>query len=350
MHLKSITKKYYLIILIISIFIISGCALVRILNYKITDKEPQIIIRQQQEKILRRKIDGQEIDDEDKKDLFPVAIMVENNYEAWPLSGLNKAQIVIEAITEASIPRFVAIYANDDEIEKIGPVRSARPYYLDWITPFAPLYMHVGGSPESLRLIRSGSCNLNDLDQFFYYQYYWRDNKWRYAPHNVYTSSELINKALEDLELTESTDYQMWQYKEDLSADERPEQVNDVIISYTTTYYKVNWQYDREENDYIRYQKDKINKMSDGEWIRAKNIIVQINDMIVLDNIGRKKITTIGEGQAWIFRDGQVIEGKWVKESKEQREQYFDKEDKEIEFNGGTTWIQVIPSKDYLEF
>ncbi|MFC1598951.1 DUF3048 domain-containing protein [Patescibacteria group bacterium] len=350
MNLKQIPKKYYLILLLVIVFIVSGCALVRILNYKITDIEPQVIIREEQEEILRRKIDGQAIDDETKANLYPVAIMVENNYEAWPLSGLNKAQIVIEAITEASIPRFVAIYATDEDIAKIGPVRSARPYYLDWINPLAPVYMHVGGSPEALRSIRNNTYDINDLDQFFHYQYYWRDNKWRYAPHNVYTSSELIKEALADKELTEPEDYQMWSYKEDLQEDDRPEQVDDVIISYSNSYYKASWQYDREANDYIRYQKDKINKMSDNEWLRAKNIIVQINDMKVIDNIGRKKITTIGEGKAWVFRDGQVIEGRWVKESIKDREKYFDNEDNEVKFNGGVTWVQIIPSEDYLSF
>ena len=118
--------------------LVSGCALVRILNYKIEKNEPEIIVREEndQEEILRRKIDGMPIEDESEANLFPVAIMVENNYEAWPLSGLDKAQIVIEAITEASIPRFVAIFANTEDIEKIGPVRSARPYYLEWIEPF----------------------------------------------------------------------------------------------------------------------------------------------------------------------------------------------------------------------
>lgn len=336
----------YLIIFLAISLGLAGCSLVRILNYKVD--EPQLIFRDiLEDQVLRRKINGQEIKPEDNTNLYPVAIMVENAADAWPLTGLDKADLVIEAITEASIPRLVAIFANEENIKKIGPVRSARPYYLDWIEPFEPVYMHVGGSPEALRKIKN--YNLVNLDQFFNYQYYWRD-KWRYAPHNVYTSSDLIKEALADKELNEVVDYEMWQYKKDKELEDRPDEVDDIMLYYTNDYYKVNWQYNKEENNYIRLQAGKIQKMSDGEWIKAKNIIVQVNKMVVLDSVGRKRITTIGEGKAWIFRDGETIEGKWVKEAKEQRTKYFDNDDNEIEFNGGMTWIEVIPQEDYLRY
>ncbi len=349
LNFKLMKKPIYIIVFLLLIFVLAGCSLVRFLNYKIT--EPELIFREPNgEEVIRRKIDGAPIENEAATNLYPIAIMVENAIDAWPLSGLDKANIVIEAITEASTPRFVAIYANNETIEKIGPVRSARPYYLDWIEPFESVYMHVGGSPEALRKIRSDSYDLIDLDQFFNYKYYWRDNKWRYAPHNVFTSSGLIKQALEDENLKEPADYEMWQYKKDKDLENRPDKVNDITLLYTNNYYKVDWQYNKEENNYIRHQAGNIMKLSDGEWVKAKNIIVQVNDMYVLDQVGRKRITTIGDGNAWIFRDGEAIEGKWIKKSKDERIKYFDKDDNEIEFNGGTTWIEVIPDEDYLRY
>ncbi|MCX6744012.1 MAG: DUF3048 domain-containing protein [Candidatus Parcubacteria bacterium] len=337
-----------IIIVVIIIMAVSGCALVRILNYKIPEvnlnKQPVIT---EEENILRRKLDGQEVKTQEETNLFPVAIMVENMVDSWPQTGLDKANLVIEAITEASIPRFVAVYANNDEIKKIGPVRSARPYYLDWVEPFSPLYMHVGGAPEALRKIRSNVYDLMDLDQFFWSEYYWRD-KWRYAPHNVYTSSELINQALSEKGLDTPADYPVWQYKKDLDLEKRAEQVNDIIVNFSTQYYKVRWVYNRDENSYIRYQNGDIHKMSDGEWIKAKNVIVQVNAMEVIDSVGRKKIDTLGEGQAWVYRDGEKIEATWKKETIDDGLKYFDNDGKEIEFNGGTTWIEIIPNADYL--
>ncbi|MCX6740758.1 MAG: DUF3048 domain-containing protein [Candidatus Parcubacteria bacterium] len=300
-----------------------------------------------EEIVIRRKINGQEVKSQDEANLYPVAIMVENSADCWPQTGLDKADLVIEAITEASIPRFVAFYANNEEIKKIGPVRSARPYYLDWIEPFAPLYLHVGGAPEALQKIRSGKYDLIDLDQFFWSEYYWRD-KWRYAPHNVYTSSELIKEALTEKELTTPADYPTWKYKKDLEPEKRPEQVSDIKVNFSDQYYKVRWVYNREENNYIRYQYGDLHKMSDGEWIKAKNVIVQVNTMKVIDELGRKKIDTLGSGQAWIYRDGEKIEATWQKDSINDGLKYFDTNSNEIELNGGTTWIEVIPFSDYL--
>ena len=210
--------------------------------------------------------------------------------------------------------------------------------------------MHVGGAPEALAKLKSGQYDIINWDQFFHSQSYWRDTKWRYAPHNVYTSTDLIKEALADNELTQPVDYTLWPYKDDLAMEERPEEVNDITVLYTADYYRVDWKYNRKENDYIRYQHQALQKMTDGEWIEAKNIIVQVNEMSIIDDVGRKKIETVGEGKAWFFRDGQVIEGTWKKESKDEREKYLDNDGKEVKFNAGMTWIEVIPKDDYLKY
>lgn len=273
--------------------------------------------------------------------------MVENNFEAWPLSGIDKANLVIEALAESSIPRFEAFYANNDTIGKIGPVRSARPYYLDWADPYQALYMHVGGSPDALQLLKK--YDLVNLDQFFNDQYYWRDN-WRYAPHNVYTSSDLIKNALTDKNLNQAADYQAWKYKDDLELDKRPDQVNDIIINYTTKEYQAKWQYDKQDNDYLRYQGGDVMKMADGAKIYAKNVIIEVHNTVVLDDVGRKKITTIGEGKALIFRDGTLTSGNWQKDDAKSVTKYLSDKGEEIELNGGTTWVEIVPNEDILRY
>lgn len=344
-------KTIYIAIGLGIILILAGCTLVRILNYKINTPDNLFNLNinktGQEVNTLRRKIDGKIVEAQEKVNLYPVAIMVENNLEAWPLSGLDKANLVIEAPTESSIPRFLAFYANNEEIEKIGPVRSARLYYLDWAEPYQPLYMHVGGSPEALQLIKK--YDLVNLDQYFNDRYFWRDN-WRYAPHNVYTSSEKIQNALTDKELSAPFNFQTWKYKDDLELEKRPEQVSDIIINYTKDYYQAKWIYNREENNYLRYQNGEIEKMTDGAKIYAKNVIIEVHRMVVLDDIGRKKITTIGEGKAWIFRDGQMITGKWQKNDTGEITKYLDDKGNEIELNGGTTWIEIVPNEDILRY
>jgi len=285
---------------------------------------------------FRRKIDGVCLDSKEKTNLYPVAIMVENMYEAWPLSGIDKANLVIEAPVEGGIPRLLAVYASDENIPQIGPVRSARPYYLDWSEEFSALYLHVGGSPEALAKINT--YNIFDLNQFFNDQYFWRDKK-RSMPHNVYTSSDLIAKALTAKDLTE-VGYESWLYKDEAKLESRPTEVKDITIGFQDPIYLAIWKYNKETNDYTRYEGKKQQKI-DAVEIRAKNIAVQIANIQILDTIGRRRIVTISEGQAMVFRDGVAIEGKWKKPSRGARTKFFDSNGKEIEFNGGTTWIEV---------
>ncbi|OGB76296.1 hypothetical protein A2476_03145 [candidate division CPR3 bacterium RIFOXYC2_FULL_35_7] len=51
----------------------------------------------------------------------------------------------------------------------------------------------------------------------------------------------------------------------------------------------------------------------------------------------------IGEGDAYIFRDGEVIKVKWKKSERVSRTIYYDESGTEIEFNRGRTWISVLP-------
>src|SRR5690606_23920743 len=132
-----------------------------------------------------------------------VGIMIENHYDARPLSGLADASVVYEAPVEGNYTRFLAVFPEDAEVQKIGPVRSARTYYLDWVSEYPDmLYMHVGGSPDALEKIKTHG--IFDFNEFYRGWYYWRDSG-RYAPHNVYTSSALFQKAMDEYANTSST-------------------------------------------------------------------------------------------------------------------------------------------------
>jgi hypothetical protein len=117
-------------------------------------------------------------------------IMIENSPDARPQSGLQDAGVVYEAIAEAGITRFLAVF-QDSRPGYIGPVRSLRPYYLDFATPYQASIAHVGGSPEALATVRNG--HYRDIDQFFNSKYYTRI-KSRTAPHNVYTNFDWLDQ------------------------------------------------------------------------------------------------------------------------------------------------------------
>ena len=87
---------------------------------------------------------------------------------ARPQAGLNDAGVVFEAIAEAGITRFAAIYQNPSTAV-IGPIRSLRLYYLEWDTPFDCTIVHAGGADDAIAAVRNGGYK--DLTENYTYMY-----------------------------------------------------------------------------------------------------------------------------------------------------------------------------------
>lgn len=275
------------------------------------------------------------------------AVMIENHVDSRPQSGLARAPLVIEAEVEGHITRFLAFFPLDLEIEKIGPVRSARPYYLDWTKEFKALYAHVGGSPQALQDI--DIYNIEDLDQFFWSSYFWRSQD-RYAPHNVYTSTDLLVKAAKQkfIDIDEQNSFGTWLFKDDLAEEQRNQNVSDLVINFANgNSYKVVWKYNYPDNNYQRYLNGSSHLDQDSSEIKAKNICVLFTEYYPIDDVGRLFMKTIGSGKAIVFQDGGIIQGSWEKDSMKERLRFFDEADQEVEFNTGTTWIEVV--NNYVE-
>lgn len=334
------------------------------------EKQEEVVVPPSapQEELVRRTIDGVLVKKGEENPPL-AAVMIENMVEAQPIDGIDKANLIFESVTEANITRFLAVYTIDDTPSshwdssgsgvlakarnfEIGPVRSARPYYLDWVTELNALYAHVGGSPEANKLIKQGI--VKDLDQWFESQYFWRDTK-KPGPHNVYTSADLLAQAVRKEEFTQK-EIGHWQFKDDAASDARG-LVEKITVGYNNP-YNVEWQYNKEENEYQRLQwgdepptgGDGVHRTADGNVIKAKNIAVAWLSMKVLDEVGRKWFGTTGQGKAVVFQDGQAIKGAWRKPSRGERMKFFNESGEEIEFNAGTTWIEILPQGYKVEY
>ncbi|HRH31825.1 MAG TPA: DUF3048 domain-containing protein [bacterium] len=277
------------------------------------------------------------------------AVMIENSADAWPLSGLEDAFLVIEAPVEGNIPRFITFFSGEQAadaqvtpVAKIGPVRSARPYYLDWSAEFDSIYAHVGGSPEALDLINQR--DMFDLNEFSQGEYFWRDVPRRQAPHNVYTSTDRLAEAALELETPDST-YGTWLFKDD--APIGAESARSLAIDWGEgSLYDVAWKYDPASNDYTRLQDGIVFKTQAGASIVANNVAVLASDVTVVDGVGRRHIRTLGTGDALVVQDGTLILGTWKKDSIDDRLRFYDASGAEIRMNSGKTWIEVVPSLD----
>lgn len=278
------------------------------------------------------------------------AVMVENSADAWPLSGLDQAFLVIEAPVEGNIPRFITFFSGEQDasgqvtpaVEKIGPVRSARPYYLDWASEFDAIYAHVGGSPEALDLIQ-GRSGFLDLNEFSQGEYFWRDVPRRQAPHNAYTSTAELGKSVAELQ-PPAPNYGTWLFKDDAPIGANPASL--AINWGEGSLYDVAWTYDPGTNAYTRHEDGSEDKTQDGHTITANNVVVMASDITVVDGVGRRHIRTLGSGDALVVQDGKIILGTWKKDTVDTRLRFYAADGSEIKMNAGKTWIEVVPSID----
>jgi hypothetical protein len=277
------------------------------------------------------------------------AVMIDNSADAWPQSGIDQAFLVIEAPVEAGIPRLQAFFSADTEVEKIGPVRSARPYFVDWANALDALYVHVGGSDDALDLISSNGTF--DLNEFWNGQFFWRAND-RFAPHNTYTSTELLAEAVVARATRAKTPdimYGTWLWDETVPAADAPGESVSVLFGNSST-YTARWTFNASTGRYARTQGTWRTETLDGTETFADNVIVMVSDISVLDSIGRRKIRTTGEGKAWVFKDGQTIVATWKSPSETVRMRFYDAAGTEITLNPGSTWIEVTGSEENIEF
>lgn len=272
-------------------------------------------------------------------------VMIDENRDARPQSGIDEAFLVIEAPVEAGIPRLLAFFSEDQSVEKIGPVRSARPYFIDWALEFDALYTHVGGSNEALEKIKNGATF--DVNEFWNGPQFWRATD-RYAPHNTYTSTELLRAYVEKKQAsgrTTSPLYGVWKFKTVASESVFPQRFS---VRYVAPDYVFSWVYSVADKVYVRMEEDQPVKTKEGNEIHADNIAIVITDVEVIDAIGRRSIRTTGEGDAFVFQDGKKIQAVWKKPAASERLRFFTKDGDELEMNPGKTWIEVIEEESQL--
>lgn len=279
---------------------------------------------------------GVEVPDQATTKRAVTAIMIENSIYARPQSGIKDAGVVFEAIAEGGITRLATLH-QEDRPQLIGPVRSIRPYYLDWIAPFEASVAHVGGSANALNTVRNGS--FRDIDQFFNGNYYWRAPD-RPAPHNVYTSFDKLDQLNQSKGYTTST-FTGWPRKiETPSAKPRTSHI-DVPVSGAD--YNVAYDYDAATNSYNRFLGGEPSKDREGGQVKPKVVIVlKIPMTLGFEDGYREQMTTTGHGEAYIFQDGVLTDGFWRKDGQKDQMIFYDKSARIINLNPGQTWVTVV--------
>jgi hypothetical protein len=279
----------------------------------------------------------------------PYTVMIDNHPNAYPQVGLDGAVLVFEALAEFGITRYMAVFVpgTSPSLENIGPVRSARPYFVEWAKGLNGVYAHAGGSPEGLLLAETAIEVVNmdalrsDAGKFF------RRSSQRSAPHNLYTSSAEIAAFLQQKGSPEANYSEIgFLFKADLPFAERPASQQ---FSYFFIYKEqsVGWVYDAQANDYLRYRGSRpyLDARS-GEQLRFKNIIVlEVPEApIPGDAKGRIEQQVVGQGAGRLFIDGSQQEIRWQKDAGYAQLRMYLPTGEEIALNPGSTWIAAVPS------
>lgn len=298
---------------------------------------------------------------------------------ARPQSGLLEAGVIFEAIAETGITRFAAIYQNPTT-SALGPIRSLRPYYLEWDTPFDCTIVHAGGSYEALEALRIG--DYKDLSEDYNYMYRADDSYIRWW-NNLFTNSDNLKKWTSDTGYTTShatgftrltpeqaetsriTSLATNSLDIDTPTNSSVKTLTPSVtsISMDISYASFNpvYQYDLDSNTYLRsFATGDIHEIYDcpdglgdatpetacdtlTQLAPSVVIALYVEESLMSDNY-HEDITTIGSGTAYIFMNGQVYPATWHKPSVASQLTFTDASGAEIPLIPGQTILTAIPT------
>lgn len=284
-------------------------------------------------------------------DLRPYAVMFAADHVAKPLSGIAQADVVVEmpALTNG-ITRFMGVFSCERP-EVIGSIRSARHDFLPFVKSFDAYFAHWGGSYLALDILKTGVIdNIDSIRNPF--DTFWRDEA-KPSPHNGFTSFARLERAASRLNLrlgeTQAKGYVRIKDESQLGIDQN------ISIGYPKP-YNVDFTYDHVTNSYRRWRGgEKEVDQAAGRQVEVKNVVVMTAPSRQI-NMDYNEVDVEGEGDALVYRNGDVVKGKWKrahetygKEEEDDKYYFVDSQGKEIGLVEGKTWISLVQPNQRVE-
>jgi hypothetical protein len=351
--LKSRTKKQWILIICILVLLLGGAGAGAYFLFLKKDKAPVVsnVVKKKKPAVVApttvpSTLTGLDVDPAVNK--RPVtAVMIENSEDARPQSGLDYAGVVFEAVAEGGITRFVTLF-QDTQPTYIGPVRSVRPYYIQWAMGFDAAIAHVGGSGEALQDLKD--WNTKNLDQFVNGQYFHRITS-RVAPHNVYTSMSELNQIETNNGYGEPSFTGFVRKKE---APAKTPNATSIDVNISGPAYNSHYDYDATTNRYKRSEGGQPHNVIDQNGTASQLtpkvvVLLTMPQSLMADHI-HTVYNTLGTGHAYIFQDGTVTEGNWKKSSRQENFTFTDNNGRVIGLNPGQTWVTVVGDTSYVTY
>lgn len=280
----------------------------------------------------------------------PIAVSINNNHAAWPQAGLQDAYLSYELIAEGGITRILAFF-KDTNTEKIGSVRSARHYFLDYVLENDAIFVHYGHSPQALSDIKS--LGINNINGMYDGSTFYRDKTLKRASeHTAFTTMEKIKKTIKSkgyrIETDKGTLLKYSAVNKDYSKDENSKVANNVSITYSD-YQTTSYVYDKENKVYKMYmsKQEHIDLVTKKQYT-VKNIITYQVENSAIDKKGRQNLYNTGKGEGYFISNGIATKIKWSKASRSAKTKYTLMDGTELVVNDGNTWIHIQPKNKTL--
>lgn len=334
--------KVSVIVATISIILVIGVALLLFLGSKKDSTLPKITKKNSSTPTIESNLKIVDLNSKTR----PYAIMINNLGVARPLqSGLQDAMIIYEMIVEGGLTRYMAVF-QDQNIERIGSIRSARHYFLDYALENDAIYVHHGNSPQAAADFKTLNIDRISVDAS---KTGWRDKSLNVSTeHTLFTSIAKLNNGVGNKRKTRNKDF-LLNYSEtpiDLSTKEGAIKANNIEITYSGS-VKTSYEYDESAQNYKR----SVNGKAHTDYVTKKqytfkNIITyQVSNTSLNDGSGkdRQTLDNIGSGEGYYITNGYAVPITWSKSSRSSQTVYKYKDGTEIDVNDGNTFIQIQP-------
>lgn len=286
----------------------------------------------------------------------PVTVSIGNTKSALPQMGISHADVLWQVEAEGGITRFLPVFTDYEDIERIGPVRSARTFFNNISVSYDAPIAHCGGSVRGIAgyhdLTGSKISGWDHIDQFANGKYFYRDPERKadgYAlEHRLCITGEKLLEVMEkkDYLSDEVVDYG-YQFAEDDELVINGETANEIVVSFlgdTTTTFT----YNPETGLYsaVQYKRDLIDGNND-EILTFKNLIVIYTSQTKKHDgyYKRSYYELEGEGEGYFAVNGKIVPITWTREDLEDPFTYTLEDGTPITMGVGKGYVGVSSTK-----